>query len=439
MGEPHIGWMFGRHREIALNGPGAVAAARACLSDVLASGGPAPQVEPRLPTEHMTLVLARGGVEDLVAPEDASDSALRVVEDEESLVAEVRARYQRALEEHGGRAPGEPAATKLHLLLVFSPPLDPAVLRELADVGAGGLPNYLLQVVVVGGELERTARIADDGTVACDWYPEVDGQRVRLDPAVAPDTVALGPRPRQEQAEADERLIEVRVLGPVQVRARGREVVGPWRSKARELLALLAAYPEGLTLDQATEALFPDANARRARGYFRTVLSSMRGTLRDAAALPDTAEIVQRVNGRYRLDAGLVGVDLWRFRAASPDDGDDAEEFRGTFAAGEDFTWAEPIRVRVQQQLVQHFGTLAAMRRDAGDIEGALRAASRAVDADPDDEDGYVRVMDLQWALGRANGVRATYTMLEQRMSELGAEPSAAARSLLAAPDPSTP
>ncbi|MDQ1438229.1 MAG: hypothetical protein QOK43_1858, partial [Acidimicrobiaceae bacterium] len=435
VGTPHLAWMFARHPEIAWGGPGAVAAARSCLSDVLAEGGPTPQVHPAPPTEHTVVVLASDGVEGIVAPEAADDPGLVVVHDERALVAEVQARHSRAVQDHHASG-GERA--RLHLVLVFSPPLAPALRRELTGVGADGPGNYLfqlVQVVVVGDEsdLGWTARIAADGTVACDWYPEIDGQTVRLDPparSTAPPPPDSASSTSGAQPRGDDRLIEVRLLGPLQVTARGREVAG-WRARARELLALLAAHPEGLTLDQATEALFPGSDAERARANFRTVTSNLRTTLRNAAGLPESAEIVSRVNGRYRLDEELVGVDLWRFNAAGPDDSD-VGALTAPIAAGEDFSWAEPIRLRVQRQLVERFGALATRRLAEGDADGAIRAAQRVIEADPDDEDGYLRLMELQAGLGRANGVRTTYRMLERRMADLGVEPSEAARSFVA-------
>lgn len=122
--------------------------------------------------------------------------------------------------------------------------------------------------------------------------------------------------------------------------------------------------------------------------------------MRAAAGLPDTAAVVERANGRYRLDRRVVDVDVWRLEAAlaAADEGA-ADHYGVDFASGEDYTWAEPFREQLKRNAVRALASSVATRRAAGDLEGALGA------------------------VGREAAVIRTYRLLERRLAELGLEP----------------
>jgi hypothetical protein len=118
--------------------------------------------------------------------------------------------------------------------------------------------------------------------------------------------------------------------------ADGREVTG-LRAKVRELLALLAVHPDGLSTDQISEALWPDAPPGRASARLSPILALTRRLLRDAAhldaahlndgtaadtdAAPDRhqatpVDLVPLTDGRYRLHPVLLDTDYRRFTTA---------------------------------------------------------------------------------------------------------------------------
>ena len=288
-------------------------------------------------------------------------------------------------------------------------------------------------------------------------------------------------------APVDRAVFDVAVFGRVRVTAAvgGREVTG-LRAKVRDLLALLAVHPDGLTADQVVEALWPDAAPGRASRRLSPLLALTRRVMRDAAHLEQPAQddshsngarsndaqsnaarssgggpsgsvdLIPLVDGRYRLHPVLIDTEHRRFTAAltaaadARRDGDEAARraalqavgdlYRGEPLDGVTYTWAEPVRETLRRQATDALAALAYLLAPAGepgagpagqspapaDPAEALAALERAVEVDPYNEDLYRRVMRLQAVAGRRDGVRRTLRLLEARLVDLDTDPEPA-------------
>jgi DNA-binding SARP family transcriptional activator len=238
-----------------------------------------------------------------------------------------------------------------------------------------------------------------------------------------------------EGVATDSPLINVRLLGGFRIDARGREIRAGLRAKAKELLAFYLLHPEGTTLEEATEALWPEADPRRGSEWFWTALGNLRSRLRSATENPDL-KVIERDGDRYRIEP-LFEVDLWKFEQAlavagakSGDPGwatllqDAAALYGGELLAGVEWPWAEVPREDLRGRAVDVLVSLAATRLVAGDVRGALEALERAVEIDPLAEQLYRRIMRLHAKLSRPDQADAAFRTLVARLGEFDLQPS---------------
>ena len=321
----------------------------------------------------------------------------------------------------------------------------------------------------VGEEVTRASRGSADGAV-------LDG--AVLDGAVLDGALVDG-------AVLDGAVFDVAVFGRVRVTAAvgGREVTG-LRVKVRDLLALLAVHPDGLTAYQVVEALWPDAGPGRASRRLSPLLALARRVMRDAAHLEQPAQddscsnaaqtnaartngaqsngvgpagsvdLIPLVDGRYRLHPVLIDTEYRRFTAAvtaaadARRGGDESARcaalqavgdlYRGEPLDGVTYTWAEPVREALRRQATDALAALADLLAPAGepgagpaglavsasaDPGEALAALERAIEVDPYNEELYRRIMRLQAAAGRRDAVRRTLRLLEARLVDLDTDP----------------
>lgn len=255
----------------------------------------------------------------------------------------------------------------------------------------------------------------------------------RVDPDNEP-TVQPGGDPFQG-VPAGPALISVNLLGAYRIEAGGREVRAGLRAKARELLAFYLLHPEGTSLEEATAALWPEADPRRGSEWFWTALGNLRSRLRAATESSDL-KVIEREGDRYRIEA-LFDVDLWRFehalaeasgRSGEPALSDALEAaadlYRGELLAGMDWPWAEIPREDLRGRAVDVLASLAATHMVSGDHAGALRALEQAVEIDPRSEQLYRRMMRLHAKLSSIDQADATYRLLQARLGEHDLEPS---------------
>jgi len=94
--------------------------------------------------------------------------------------------------------------------------------------------------------------------------------------------------------------------------------------------------------------------------------------------------------------------------------------------------WVEGPREDLRRRAVDALARLAQLRQAIGDLEGSLAALEQAIVADPAAEELYRRVMRLEAALGRPDGVRRTYLLLAHRLAELDVDPDPETEQLVA-------
>jgi DNA-binding SARP family transcriptional activator len=239
-------------------------------------------------------------------------------------------------------------------------------------------------------------------------------------------------------------LVGVRLLGAMQITTNTGELRSGLRASARELLAYYLIHPDGASLEQAVDAMWPDTQLGRERERFWTALGNLRSMLRKATGASEL-KAIERDGDRYRVDPAVFAVDLWRFQtalaaarhaqldpavaAALAQAGD---VYGGVLLDGAPYAWAEVPREEVRRRAVDALARLAELRQGAGDQEGALSALEQAVAADPVAEELYRRVMRLEAELGRPDAVRRTYRLLARRLADLDVDPDPETEQLVA-------
>lgn len=428
---------------VSLNGAGAAGAARAAIVEALAADSEPPAV----------VVMTNGQAAKLLAPM-SRHPALRLARNADEVVRELdvaQLRRQRSAME-AEEASEESQNRWADVLVVAPAPLErdirvrldqlnnPATGRLAAAVICLGRDTFPLAIVDAGGSISTAG---DEGasrrvSMMTEAESAITLSRLAASLPSGPDA-GVGEPAVGVPGRVTDSAISLRTLGAYRIMAGGAEVTTGLRAKARELLAFLAVNRDGATMDAAIEALWPGSDPEKGQAYFRTVLANLRTTLRAGAGLDDAVAVVERIGPRYRLDATLVAVDLWHFTDQIEEvdrDGFDAgwekaaDCYGGEFAAGEDFSWAAPIREHLRRRAIDNLTALAELQRAAGDFDGALRAAERAIEFDPYGEELYRVVIHLQLALGRRDAAGRTLRLLEHRLADLDLRPQETTRRL---------
>jgi DNA-binding SARP family transcriptional activator len=238
--------------------------------------------------------------------------------------------------------------------------------------------------------------------------------------------------------------VTVRLLGAMQITTNAGELRSGLRASARELLAYYLVHPDGASLEQAVDAMWPDTELGRERERFWTALGNLRSMLRKATGVSEL-KAIERDGDRYRVDPTVFAVDLWRFQqalaaarhaqldpavaAALAQAGD---VYGGVLLDGVPYAWVEVPREELRRRAVDALARLAELRQGAGDQQGALSALEQAVAADPVAEELYRRVMRLEAELGRPDAVRRTYRLLARRLADLDVDPDPETEQLVA-------
>jgi DNA-binding SARP family transcriptional activator len=332
-------------------------------------------------------------------------------------------------------------ATGVATDLRYATPLSPTV-----DVRAGDYDALGDAQLVILGVLARSR--TDDADPAEPsrphaGLPDIDGNLLAGAPAADAEQLEELAEPPAEYATS-EALVQVRLLGPFQITAAAGEVRSGLRASARELLAYYLVHPDGASLEQAVEAMWPDIQLGRERERFWTALGNLRTVLRKATGTTEL-KAIQRDGGRYRVDPGIFAVDLWRFQAAlaaarraqlntaiATALAAAGEAYGGVLLDGAPYAWGEVPREEARRRAVDALARLAELRQAASDPEGALVALEQAIDADPVAEELYRLLMRLQAELGRPDAVKRTYRLLARRLAELDADPDAETEQLVA-------
>ena len=233
-------------------------------------------------------------------------------------------------------------------------------------------------------------------------------------------------------------MVELRVLGTLQLRASDRRPVESFTHQARRaaLLAYLAAaVPRGAHRRDKLLALFwPELDQAHARAALNQAVYVLRATLGEDAVVP-------RGNGGVGL-TDVVWCDAAAFEAAL-DAGNSAEAlalYRGDLLDGFFITgapeferWLQSERERLRRRASDGAWALAEAKATEGDAVEAVRWARQAANLTPADEAAARRLMTLLHALGdRAAAINAYETLSSRLRQEYELEPSAETQALAA-------
>ena len=353
----------------------------------------------------------------------------------------------------GALLPGTAVDGGAQLVLDETGRVQTATPWELGDrqlVGARACSLTQPEAAELLGVLARS-RTDDDVDEAVLEPRHQDGSAAAEEPAVAAPAEPVG---AAEPADGPagwfaeygkaQALVTVRLLGAMRITTNAGELRSGLRASARELLAYYLIYPDGASLEQAVDAVWPDTELGRERERFWTALGNLRSMLRKATGVSEL-KAIERDGDRYRVDPTVFAVDLWRFQsalaAARHAQLDPAvavalaqagEAYGGVLLDGAPYVWVEVPREEVRRRAVDALARLAELRQAAGDQQGALEALEQAVAADPVAEELYRRVMRLEAELGRPDAVRRTYRLLARRLADLDVDPDPETEQLVA-------
>lgn len=217
----------------------------------------------------------------------------------------------------------------------------------------------------------------------------------------------------------------------------GSSSAGPLLTQPRQLAVLaylVLARPRGLhSRDTLVGMLWPESDQAGGRHALRNVLHAIRRAL-------GAGVIVTAGDGMVGVDSDQIACDaieLERDLAAKSVDEPLAkyhgELLQGFFVsdAPEFERWLDGERRRLRESLLTAAWSLADEKRNAGDVEGALRTARAALALAPEDEISLRRFLRLLEAAGDRFGAVRAYDEFAARLKrEYDAEPSVETRGI---------
>lgn len=219
------------------------------------------------------------------------------------------------------------------------------------------------------------------------------------------------------ETDVTQGAVSVTVLGTITLAAHGHQV-RPHRRAAYEVLAYLAAHPQGVRLEAAVDEMWPQETPHRAIRRFHDACTAVRSACRSHLGEAATA-IITHDQDRYRLNAAMVGCDLWQMdrllQEASHSDNpavlatSAAAMVDGDFADQTDFSWSEAVRVRIRTRIVE---SLTDHSAQAGTRQ-AISMLKRALRIDPV-HDGAARELSRRY-VENGDSEAADHVMRNQR------------------------
>ncbi len=225
-------------------------------------------------------------------------------------------------------------------------------------------------------------------------------------------------------------MLRAELFGHLRVSVDGQGIALPASKKTRGLLGYLLSSDRARTRSELCDLLWEDAEDPRAA--LRWSLSKLRTALGPERIVADRNIVDLR---REALETDLASVEV----VSSQVDGAPTEAlmrtqalFRGEFLNGLDLSecysfheWCQAERSRLGRLHEQLLTTL--LSRTRSDPKQALEFAHKLVGLNPFDEAAHIRVIELQFSLGRAAEAKAQATQCRKIFrAELGLEPSPA-------------
>lgn len=361
-----------------------------------------------------------------------------------------------ALIAHGWRFAG--AAVHVHADEAIALETDLPIGRRLRafELAADDAKQALAVIREAWAELRQEPAPAADHESPAPARPQ-QGEKPQPDPvSAAPPTLrAIPPRPaptsdpplpgsRLELVRplppADVAIVEC--LGSFHVKRGGRLVEKGWRTRAREMLAYLVAYPDGVPKDRLIELLWPEEDLDRANREFDRAVHFIR---RDARGPDDTRHYVDKTLDSWRLVADQWWVDAWEMLRLIDEAQRETEPaakterlntaislYRGEFCDDCYFPWAEPVRERFRNAFLRACAEFAELLADSGDLRQAIDVLDLALAQDPLCEDLARLSIRIEASAGRALAAERRYDALAETLrKELKVEPDPETQALM--------
>lgn len=244
-------------------------------------------------------------------------------------------------------------------------------------------------------------------------------------------------QPSHPQIQQVDRPVQIEALGPLTITVAGNTINRGFRSVAKELLVYYLLRPEGATVEEAVDHLWPDTDPKLVHRQFWTAASNLRSRLREWGDLE--SKILHQTGEVYRLDPEIVCADIWNFQGAlndaaqAADATDNAEAlrravdaYRGDIAETSGWLWLEPAREDLHRRAVDAHLRLAELEDAAGNTAGAAAVLEKVIDLDRFAEEPYRRLMTLHAGQGRIDSVKATWRKMQRCLVEIDLDPDPA-------------
>jgi len=262
------------------------------------------------------------------------------------------------------------------------------------------------------------------------------------DPPIPPQASGASP-------VASEAALSVNILGPLQVKAGGRDVTALFRPLTAAILIQLALNPRGITRSVLALDLWPepelDPEARAKR--FKATLSHVRSALAEAHGMKADHIREARPARLLTLNPELVAVDAWRFDELLEGAGsvtgrqqpehaaallEAIELHRSSLAHGHEH--AEPKRTTDAAWLTPHrevyFHKLIDAHTDAAKLlrttnpDRAIVLLERAAELEPWNHALSEQIIEIHVEQGRPHVAARRLAILKDHLAHLGMRPS---------------
>lgn len=233
--------------------------------------------------------------------------------------------------------------------------------------------------------------------------------------------------------------LELRLLGPFEVRLDGNAVTGFESNKVRALLAYLAAEsPRPQSRESLAELLWPGWPQQSAMSNLRYALSDLRKTIGDREVNPHfliiTREIIQlNPESQVWVDALALNKSIAQLERGAYEDFQGAmDHYHGPFmenfslAENTDFSdWLLSRRAFYQHHALQCLRLLASRYEKIGEYELGLKYARQQLEIEPWLEEGHQQMMRLLTLSGQISAALAQYEECKRLLrKEVGVDPS---------------
>jgi DNA-binding SARP family transcriptional activator/Tfp pilus assembly protein PilF len=231
--------------------------------------------------------------------------------------------------------------------------------------------------------------------------------------------------------------VELRLLGPVEVRVNGLQVdMGHARQRA-VLAILLLGLNEVVPTDRLIDRVWGDEPPRSARNIIYGYVTRLRAAI---TALEDSAVVLSRRAGGYILEADPEYLDVFRFRrqvaeaAAAADDEHAAALLRNALAlwsgdalGGLNSAWLRGMRESLERQRLAALLDLNDIGLRLGRHHALVGELADQVTARPQDERVAAQLMLALHRSGRSAEALHAFEQTRTRLNdELGADPGEA-------------